>query len=80
MPGMTGVEFLRRARRVAPRTIRIMLTGDVSQQTAVQAMNVGDVYRFINKPCDIDHMSAALDSNSPGDRQTVLAAMALRMH
>ena len=30
--------------------------------------------------CALDHMTAALDSNSPGDRQTVLAAMALRMH
>lgn len=30
--------------------------------------------------CALDHMSVALDSNSPGDRQTVLAAMALRMH
>jgi len=30
--------------------------------------------------CALDHMNAALDSNSPGDRQTVLAAMALRMH
>ena len=30
--------------------------------------------------CALDHMSAALDSDSPADRQTVLAAMALRMH
>lgn len=30
--------------------------------------------------CALDHMDAALSSNSPGDRQTVLAAMALRLH
>ena len=30
--------------------------------------------------CALDHMTAALDSDSPADRQTVLAAMALRMH
>ena len=30
--------------------------------------------------CALDHIDAALASNSPGDRQTVLAAMALRLH
>ncbi len=30
--------------------------------------------------CTLDHMGAALASTSPGDRQTVLAAMALRLH
>ena len=30
--------------------------------------------------CALDHMDAALASNAPGDRQTVLAAMALRLH
>ena len=30
--------------------------------------------------CSLEHMAAALDSDSPADRQTILAALALRLH
>ncbi|HVM60905.1 MAG TPA: HD domain-containing phosphohydrolase [Verrucomicrobiae bacterium] len=51
MPGMDGVEFLTRARAKAPDSIRIMLTGNADQQTAVDAVNRGHVYQFLTKPC-----------------------------
>lgn len=62
MPGMNGVELLAKARRVAPHTVRIMLTGNQDQQTAIDAINQGDIYRFLNKPCKPENLAAAIDS------------------
>lgn len=60
MPEMNGVEFLSRLKRQAPDTVRIMLTGNADQETAVAAVNEGDVFMFLNKPCPVDAMAEAL--------------------
>ncbi|MCP5143323.1 MAG: response regulator [Gammaproteobacteria bacterium] len=52
MPQMDGVELLKQVRKLAPDTVRIMLTGNADQATAVDAINEGDVFRFLNKPCE----------------------------
>jgi response regulator RpfG family c-di-GMP phosphodiesterase len=52
MPEMTGSEFLRYAREAAPDAIRIMLTGYADIKAAMDAINKGNVYRFITKPWD----------------------------
>ena len=51
MPGMDGVEFLARAKEKSPDSIRIMLTGNADQQTAIDAINEGAIFRFLTKPC-----------------------------
>ncbi|MBF0094061.1 MAG: diguanylate cyclase [Alphaproteobacteria bacterium] len=51
MPGMNGIETLKAIRDIAPITVRMMLTGDADQQTAIQAINEGDIFRFYAKPC-----------------------------
>jgi len=56
MPGMRGIEFLQRARRLSPDTVRIMLTGHADLEAAVDAINKGEVYRFITKPWDDDEL------------------------
>jgi response regulator RpfG family c-di-GMP phosphodiesterase len=56
MPGMNGVEFLAAARQVAPDTVRVMLTGNADQQTAIDAVNKGEIFRFLNKPTDPDEL------------------------
>lgn len=61
MPGMNGSEFLERARRVAPDTVRIMLTGNADQQTAIDAVNRGHVFRFLSKPCPPDTLVPAIE-------------------
>ncbi|WP_405242132.1 HD domain-containing phosphohydrolase [Lentisalinibacter salinarum] len=50
MPGTRGTQLLAEARRIAPDTIRIMLTGYADQSIAVDAVNRGAVFRFLNKP------------------------------
>ncbi|MCP5144628.1 MAG: response regulator [Gammaproteobacteria bacterium] len=60
MPGMDGVELLQKARGISPDTVRIMLTGNADQQTAVDAINEGDVFRFLNKPCEPKLLAEAI--------------------
>jgi len=62
MPGMDGVEFLEQARPLAPGAVRIMLTGNADQQTAVDAVNRGQVFRFLNKPCPPDVLVPAIET------------------
>ena len=51
MPEMDGVEFLSRARDLAPDSIRIMLTGQPDMELAIKAVNEGRIFRFLTKPC-----------------------------
>lgn len=62
MPGMTGTQFLERARDVAPRAIRILLTGYADLEAVRSAVNDGEVYRYITKPwnnTDLRHIVRA---------------------
>lgn len=51
MPGMDGVQFLSKVKNISPDTIRIMLTGNADLQTAINAVNEGNIFRFLTKPC-----------------------------
>lgn len=51
MPGMDGVKFLSEARKRAPDSVRVMLTGFADLQTAVEAVNEVNIFRFLTKPC-----------------------------
>ena len=62
MPGMDGVEVLTRAKDVAPDAVRIMLTGVADQQTAIDAINEGSIFRFLTKPCPANALIRALDA------------------
>lgn len=54
MPGTNGVQFLGKVREQAPHSMRIMLTGNVDQQTAMDAVNRGTIFRFLTKPCSTE--------------------------
>ncbi|MCL5962004.1 MAG: response regulator [Chloroflexi bacterium] len=54
MPGTTGLEFLKQVRDDFPDTIRVMLTGYANFDAAMEAINRGEVYRFVTKPWDPD--------------------------
>lgn len=50
MPEMAGIEVLRAAREISPRTVRIVLTGYADLDAAIRAMNEGEVYKYVSKP------------------------------
>lgn len=60
MPGMDGVRLLSEIKRRAPKTVRIMLTGDSDLRTAVEAVNQGNIFRFLTKPCPLEVLADAI--------------------
>src|SRR5690606_29178283 len=62
MPGMNGIQFIQQARTLAPDTVYMMLTGNQDQATAIKAVNDGQVFRFLNKPCEHEHLRQAIDA------------------
>ena len=60
MPLMNGVQFLEEVRKLAPDTVRMMLTGNSDIKVAMQAVNEGHVFRFLTKPCPSKVMGEAL--------------------
>lgn len=61
MPEMHGGEFLHEVAKSAPESIRVMLTGDSDQHTAVAAVNESMVFRFLNKPCPTELLVRTID-------------------
>lgn len=62
MPAMNGIQFLSRVVTLAPDTVRIMLTGNADQQTAIDAINEGHIFRFLTKPCSPETMTRVLEA------------------
>ena len=60
MPGMDGIQFLARARETAPETVRILLTGNADLATAIDAVNQGNIFRFLTKPCKPEELLKAI--------------------
>lgn len=52
MPGMSGIEVLKKAQGIRPDAVRIVLTGNRDLETVLQAINIGQVSQFISKPWD----------------------------
>lgn len=69
MPGMSGIEVLGKVRELSPSTIRILLTG-YADPTAVQgSINVGEVFRFLGKPCPPKLLRETLDQAITANRR-----------
>jgi response regulator RpfG family c-di-GMP phosphodiesterase len=62
MPEMDGAQLLARITLKYPGVVRIMLTGNSDMQTAVRAVNEGNVFRFLTKPCDKEMLAATLNA------------------
>lgn len=56
MPNMDGNSFLRQAKNITPDTLRIMLTGKADLEVAIEAVNQGNIYKFLTKPCHADFL------------------------
>lgn len=61
MPSMTGIDFLTKVREKKPDTVRILLTGYADVQAAEDAINLCQVYRFLQKPWDSRELKATLE-------------------
>jgi serine phosphatase RsbU (regulator of sigma subunit) len=70
MPGMNGIEFLARVRQAAPETIRMLLTGSADLHAAIQAVNQGNIFRFLTKPCSPEQLVEAMESGIKQYRRT----------
>lgn len=62
MPGMDGAAFLANMRERAPDTTRILLTGYSDMDAALAAVNKGNIFRFLNKPCGPDVLLEAVEA------------------
>lgn len=60
MPVMDGVQFLKRVRSKSAATTRVMLTGQADLQVAMDAVNEGNLFRFLTKPCSKETMLRTL--------------------
>ncbi|MEM9171283.1 MAG: response regulator, partial [Pseudomonadota bacterium] len=61
MPEMEGVEVLGLVRERSPRTMRILLTGYADLDAIEGSINVGEVFRFLSKPCPPDALKATIE-------------------
>jgi diguanylate cyclase (GGDEF)-like protein/PAS domain S-box-containing protein len=77
MPGMTGVEFLRRAKELYPDSIRMVLSGFTELQSIIDAVNEGAIYKFLTKPWDDErlrgHVAEAFRQRALADENRRLA-------
>lgn len=77
MPEMTGVDLLARVRCEHPESIRLIFTGYADQRALIDAINRGNVFRYVSKPWDPDELLAALRAAGAmfdriAERQTLL--------
>ena len=60
MPEITGAQLAGLVKRIRPETVRILLTGRQTIDTAIDGINQGEVFRFLQKPFDDKQLRAAV--------------------
>jgi len=56
MPGMSGAQFLEKAKKIFPNAMRILLTGYSDMDAIVDAINKGEIHRYLTKPWNDDDL------------------------
>jgi DNA-binding NtrC family response regulator len=74
MPRMNGAELLSNARRQQPAAVRILMTGMQALETAVDAINRGEIFRYVQKPFDASKMRAIVHDAVTRHRELALVA------
>jgi len=62
MPEIDGIQFLSEVRETVPDTVRMMLTGNADLDSSIQAVNEGNIFRFLTKPCPPETLTMALNA------------------
>jgi CheY-like chemotaxis protein len=82
MPGMDGATVLARAKEVRPGTVRVLLTGHADIDDAIAAVNDGNVFRFLVKPCPrpvlVDALADAVEQHRTMKAERELVEHTLR--
>ena len=60
MPGMNGQEFLQRVKQIYPNTIRILITGRSDVLMTIEAINKGEIFRFLLKPWNDEELKVTI--------------------
>jgi DNA-binding NtrC family response regulator len=60
MPEMDGATFLGKVKEQAPDIVRLLLTGQADMTSAIAAVNQGQIFRFLTKPCNAQTLLAAI--------------------
>lgn len=60
MPGMAGTEFLRKVKERQPETIRVVLSGYADLASILEAINKGEIYRFLTKPWNDEELKVSI--------------------
>ena len=60
MPEMTGAQLAGQVKRIRPETVRLLLTGRRTLDTAIDGINQGEIFRFIGKPFEDRHLRQAV--------------------
>ncbi|MBD3276611.1 MAG: response regulator, partial [Candidatus Marinimicrobia bacterium] len=61
MPEMRGTELLDKVKTRYPNIVRCIMTGYSDQQSAIDAINKGEVFRFLRKPFTIEQLQGVLE-------------------
>jgi FixJ family two-component response regulator len=61
MPGINGAEFLAKVRKKSPDSVRMLLTGYTDLNAAIDAINEGNIFRFLTKPCPKETLVEAIN-------------------
>ncbi len=62
MPGTTGVEFLEQTVKLYPDSIRLLITGQADVEVVIDAINRGQVSKYIQKPWDWEKLAISIDN------------------
>ncbi|MDJ0908366.1 MAG: response regulator [Woeseiaceae bacterium] len=60
MPNMNGAEFLAQVNELSPDTVRIILSGQADLESTIAAVNSGQLFRFLTKPCSTEDLWATV--------------------
>ena len=72
MPVMNGLKFLSRVKAINPDCACIILTGKADLRKAIDALNQGNIFRFLTKPCEPHTLIGAINDGIEYNKQSVL--------
>lgn len=68
MPEMDGAAFLSQVKERSPNTVRLLLTGYTDIESAIAAINHGQIFRFLTKPCNSQVLLTAVQAAAEQNR------------